>query len=94
MKELSEINFLQTIIPYSLCSSSKVGGYRDPPPPLVVNPQYQHPCHRGSRGQHHHGGVVHAQDGGLVGGGQAAHHRHQEHRHVQHGGDAQRDLLS
>ena len=32
-------------------------------------------------------------DGGLVGGGEALHDRHQEHRHVEHRGDAQRDLL-
>ena len=32
-------------------------------------------------------------DGGLVGGGEALHDGHEEHRHVEHGGDPQRDLL-
>ena len=50
----------------------------------MVDPQYQHPRHCGRRGEDHHGGVVHADDGGLVSGRQALHHRHQEDRHVQH----------
>ena len=50
----------------------------------MVDPQYQHPRHRGRRGEDHHGGVVHADDRGLVSRRQALHHRHQEHRHVQH----------
>ena len=58
----------------------------------MVDPQYQHARHGGGRGEDHHGGVVHADDRGLVGGREALHHRHQEHRHVQHRGDAKRHL--
>ena len=50
----------------------------------MVDPQDQDPGHGGGRGEDHHGGVVHADDRGLVCGRQALHHRHQEDRHVQH----------
>ena len=48
----------------------------------------------GARGEDHDGGVVDAEDGRVVCRGDPAGDRHQEHRHVQHGGDAEGDLLS
>ena len=50
----------------------------------MVDPEYQDPGDGGGRGEDHDGGVVHADDRGLVSGRQALHHRHQEDRHVQH----------
>ena len=69
---------------YLLSDRSEIPGDRDPLPARVVDPQYQDARHGGGRGEDHDGGVVHADDRGLVGGREALHHRHQEHRHVQH----------
>ena len=38
--------------------------------------------------------LVLTEDWCFVGRGETTHHRHQEHGHVEHGGDAQRDLLT
>ena len=75
----------------------------------MVDPQDDDPEDGGGGGEDHHGGVVDAEDGRVVRGGDPRGHRHQEHlkkglyvsvtkvtttyRHVEHGGDAQRDLL-
>ena len=67
-----------------LSDGSEVLGDGDALPAGVVDPEDDHPGAGGGRGEDHHGGVVHADDGGLVSGRQSLHHRHQEHGHVQH----------
>ena len=47
----------------------------------------------GARGEDHHGGVVDAEYGRVVSRRDPAGDRHQEHRHVQHGGDTEGDFL-
>ena len=59
---------------------------------LMMNSEYDDTEDGGSRGEDHDGGVVDAEDGGVVRWGDPAGHRHQEHRHVQHGRDTQRHL--
>ena len=59
---------------------------------LMVEAEDDNPKDGGSGGENHDGGVVDTEDGCLVCWRDTAGHRHQEHRHVQHGGDAQRHL--
>ena len=93
-----------------LAQPPQVRRHRQTSPPLVVDPQHDHSQHCRRRREDHHRGVVDAEDGRVVRGGDPRGHRHQEHlkkdlnvpvirgaatyRHVEHGGDAQRDLLS
>ena len=77
-----------------LAQPPEVWRHRDAPPALVVDPQHDDAEDGGGRGEDHHRGVVDTEDGRVVGGRDPAGHRHQEHRHVQHGGDTQGHLLS
>ena len=75
-----------------LAQPPEVGWHRDAPPALVVDPQHDDAEDGGGRGEDHHRGVVDTEDGRVVSGRDPAGHRHQEHRHVQHSGDAKRNL--